>query len=338
MDLAVENKAAEIMVILNKMLERGFDAANVSTGLASHIRNVMMAKDEQTLPLLEVGGRQRERYAAQAKKCPPVFLYHALRILNQCDINYRQSSNKRLLVELSLIQVAQITQPDDAVPASGRSPKRLKTLFQHTERKNRQTQAASQVAAAGHAAPKDAKSDVPTQSNFQSRPSAVAAAQRLKFGNLGVTFASIMKKQGENSAENKTASVETTTKSGEDAVFTQELLDVHWLAMCNRMQLNQEMRSLASRMKNIQPLIVDYPHIEALFANQMLLDLVQPLMKRVLATLRRGLNNQQVTISFRLAEPEEKRHIPTKVEIFDRLKNESTALARMSDKLKLTIA
>lgn len=90
----------------------------------------MMAKDEQTLPLLEVSEGQREKYKEQAKKCPLPFLYKALRILNECDVRYRQSSNKRLLVELTLIRVAQITRPEDAdVPAGGRSPMRLKSLF-----------------------------------------------------------------------------------------------------------------------------------------------------------------------------------------------------------------
>ena len=72
-----------------------------------------MAKDPQTLPLLEVSDRQREQYQEQAQKCPARFLYQALRIANRCDVQYRQSSNKRLLVELTLIEIAQITQPED---------------------------------------------------------------------------------------------------------------------------------------------------------------------------------------------------------------------------------
>ena len=81
-------------------------------GLASHVRNVLMAKDAQTLPLLEVSEQLRSRYQQQAQKCPINFLYTALQIMNRCDVEYRQSSNKRLLVELTLIQVAQITQKE----------------------------------------------------------------------------------------------------------------------------------------------------------------------------------------------------------------------------------
>ena len=128
-DLALENKVTEIMVLLNDIINHGFDGGNMVLGLASHVRNVMMAKDPQTLPLLEVSEQQRIKYQEQAQRCPTSFLYKALKIMNQCDINYRQSNSKRLLVELTLIQVAQITQPDDEEAGAGRSPKRLKSLF-----------------------------------------------------------------------------------------------------------------------------------------------------------------------------------------------------------------
>ena len=130
-NLALENKVSDIMVLLNNVINKGFDGGHLINGLASHVRNVLMAKDVQTLPLLEVSEQQRKRYQEQAQKCPTLFLYNALKIMNQCDVEYRQSSNKRLLVELTLIQVAQITQKDDDVPASGRSPKRLKSLFKN---------------------------------------------------------------------------------------------------------------------------------------------------------------------------------------------------------------
>ena len=116
--LSNQNKVSEIMVLLNNIINKGFDGGLLIQGLAKHVRNVLMAKDSQTLPLLEVSDQQRQRYAEQAKTCETRFLYQALRLMNQCDINYRQSSNKRLLVELTLIEIAQITQSDDDAEAS----------------------------------------------------------------------------------------------------------------------------------------------------------------------------------------------------------------------------
>ena len=136
-ELSLQNKVPEVMVLLNNIISKGFDGGLLVGGLAKHIRNVLMARDEQTLPLLEVSQRQQERYREQAQKCPTNFLYQALKLCNQCDINYRQSSNKRLLVELTLIQIGQLTQEDDT-PAAGRSPKRLKSLFGNLYRTFRQ--------------------------------------------------------------------------------------------------------------------------------------------------------------------------------------------------------
>ena len=131
-DLALQNKVSDIMLLLNGIISRGFDGGNIINGLASHVRNVLMAKDDSTLPLLETSDQQRERFRDQARRCPTPFLYKALEIMNRCDVNYKQSSNKRLLVELTLIEVAQITQPDgDDKPGAGRSPKRLKILFKN---------------------------------------------------------------------------------------------------------------------------------------------------------------------------------------------------------------
>ena len=142
-DLAMENKVSDLMLLLNSIIEKGFDGGNVVTGLASHIRNVLMSKDESTLKLLETSKEQTAKFKAQAQKCPTHFLYQALKVLNQCDVCYKQSSNKRLLVELTLIEVAQLTQPDDDVSA-GRGPKRLKILFKRLI--DSHNQAAAQVA------------------------------------------------------------------------------------------------------------------------------------------------------------------------------------------------
>jgi DNA polymerase-3 subunit gamma/tau len=132
-DLALENKVGDIMLLLNDIINKGFDPGHLINGLAAHVRNVMMAKDAATLPLLEVSQQQKEKFQQQAQKCPTKFLYAALRLLNNCEINYRQSSSKRLLTELTLIEVAQLTQEDEDVPGSGRRPaRRLKTLFKKT--------------------------------------------------------------------------------------------------------------------------------------------------------------------------------------------------------------
>ena len=172
-DLAMENKVSDLMLLLNSIIEKGFDGGNVVTGLASHIRNVLMAKDESTLKLLETSKEQTAKFKAQAQKCPTRFLYQALKVLNQCDVCYKQSSNKRLLVELTLIEVAQLTQPDDGVSA-GRGPKRLKILFKRLI--DSHNQAAAQVAAGERPLVRKAKAAAAEGDGAQASHNATATA------------------------------------------------------------------------------------------------------------------------------------------------------------------
>ncbi len=128
-DCFLENKVSDTLLLFNDVLNKGFDGSHFITGLSSHFRDLLVAKDAVTLPLLEVGASIRQRYQEQAQKCPLPFLYRAMKLCNECDLNYRVSKNKRLLVELTLIQVAQLTtEGDDG--SGGRSPKKtIKPVF-----------------------------------------------------------------------------------------------------------------------------------------------------------------------------------------------------------------
>jgi len=108
-DAFLQNDVSKSLLLFNEVLDKGFDAHHFVGGLSSHIRDVLVCKDAQTLVLLEVGADIRERYKKQAENAPIDFLFPALKIVNDCDLNYRISKNKRLLVELALIRLCQLT-------------------------------------------------------------------------------------------------------------------------------------------------------------------------------------------------------------------------------------
>ena len=335
-DLAMENKVSDIMLLLNSIIEKGFDGGNLINGLASHVRNVLMAKDASTLTLLEVSKQQRDKYAEQAQRCPTRFLYTALKIMNQCDLNYRQSSNKRLLVELTLIQVAQITQPEDTADGAGRSPKRLKSLFIHltTTRNTAAQQVATPGKNLGYGTNKTGTAALSVVSNDTEALSqamtaaantitstaSLASAQTdnkpkpkaIKLSGLGITFQSLKRKQ--EAAVKQEAEI---TNKEENEEFTQELLELQWLSMCNRMP--QKMIALASRMKNVKPHISNFPEIEIVVDNQILLDQINEIKGRIRVTLAKALHNGSVNLTLRLAEAEEISRKLTKKEVFDEL-------------------
>jgi DNA polymerase-3 subunit gamma/tau len=110
-DKLLEGDVKSCLLILNEILEKGFDGQNIISGLAAHFRNLLVCKDAQTLVLFEVGASIRERYKETAKKCDVKLLYKAIEMTNRCDYEYRNSRNKRLLLELTLIQICQLTDP-----------------------------------------------------------------------------------------------------------------------------------------------------------------------------------------------------------------------------------
>ncbi len=350
-DMALQNKVTELMMTLNGIINRGFDAGNVITGLASHLRNVMMAKDPSTLTLLETSQQQVEKYKQQASKCPTNFLYRALKILNRCDLDYRQSNNKRLLVELTLIEMAQLTQPDDDTSA-GRGPKRLKCLFKYIIAAP--TTSAAQVAPGAKPLLREKK--VPTPANDVPTPSATTAptasvqptatvgttasaastAKPLKLKGLGMTFASL-KQQEKDEKVNNAAEVEIKNKD-ENANFNDDDLQLQWLTMCNRILLNKEMTALAQRMKNVQVKITTLPNIEVLVDNKLLLDEIEGIKGRIRASLAATLHNGHINISTRLARQEERTRILSPREILDKMQKENEAVAMLTNLLKLEMA
>jgi DNA polymerase-3 subunit gamma/tau len=99
------------LLIFNEILNKGFEGQNFINGLSAHFRDLLVCKDPKTDSLLEVGANIRELYRKQAQLCSDAFLFQALRLSNECDLNYRISKNKRLLVELTLIRLCQL--PDE---------------------------------------------------------------------------------------------------------------------------------------------------------------------------------------------------------------------------------
>lgn len=109
-DIFQQGDVPQALLIFNEVLNKGFDAHQFVSGLSSHFRDVLVSKDPQTVSLLEVGADIGEKYKTQAQNTPVEYLYEALKTNNDCDLNYRQSKNKRLLVELTLIKLCQLSE------------------------------------------------------------------------------------------------------------------------------------------------------------------------------------------------------------------------------------
>ena len=341
-DDSIKNKVSDIMVLLNDIINKGFDGGLLIQGLAKHVRNVLMAKDPQTLPLLEVSEQQRQRYLEQAQHAETRFCYEALRLMNQCDINYRQSSNKRLLVELTLIEVAQITQPDEG-GGSGRKPRRLKSLFKQLIQQTQPKQSALQVAAA---VPKSQEETVPstklspssqsTQGNRNVQIVSKTAKPVLKASTIGSSWNNLRQRDFPKKNVLSGVSSGSGNPTDENQPFTQDELELQWLSMCNRMPAN--LVGIATRMKNMSPKITALPAIEVVVGNSLIRDEMENIHGSIVNTLKLHLRNNAITLTVTVSENEEQARVLTRREQFEEIIRQNPVVEKLREAFQLELA
>lgn len=348
-DHFLENKVCDALLLLNDVLNKGFDGSHFITGLSSHFRDLLVSKDPATLPLLEVGASIRQRYQEQAQKCPLPFLYRAMKLCNDCDLNYRASKNKRLLVELTLIQVAQITaEGDDA--ASGHSPKQaIKPIF--TQPAPAQQSQAAPVAPRPQASIKSqtAPATTPvtntaattTNSVPHTTPTAILLAQGkeekkvpvMKMTGLGVSIK-------RPKAEEETKSTTTTTaqqaaQPEEDYIFNERDVNYYWQEYAGRMP--KEQVAIAKRMQNMRVTLLNDTTFEAVVDNEIVSKEFTAMIPHLQEYLRARLKNRKVTMTVRISAPTEKVHAYGRVEKFQMMVQKNDALLQLKNEFGLEL-
>ena len=298
-DLVIDQKIPDLMLELNSILQKGFSAQHFMSGLASHFRELLVASDERTLSLIEASENVRQRYAQQAKRCKPAFLYRALKICNDCDMNYRTSRNKRLLVEIALIELAQATEE-----GSGVRPKTaLRPIFKATTQR---------VAAAQPKAPQTPAPKIQT-TTIVTPPQAVSATTTTTdtptFKGRPQTFSL----RGGLTTQQPTASKEVAPTSPapqtitEVRPFTEHELCHEWRYFLN--SLPREYAATTGRLKNIEPKLVKEWTGHIVFESQPVADCFLSIKQQMLDFIRTRLRNAQVDFTFEIEELAE----PTKV-------------------------
>ena len=286
-DHLVKGEIPESMMKLNEILSKGFEGGHFMSGLAAHFRDLLVSRDPQTLPLLEVAETVRQQYAEQAQRCTPRFLYRALKLCNDCDMAYRAAPNKRLLVELTLIQVAQIMQEDEAVsptaspglPAGVADPP---TAY----RPSAPTFAAKANTSAGQQGNAQNQFD-------RSRLQTVSLTRRPQPNAAVGTHATAQGAAGEGTAPQQVA-VAPTEKRHES--FTLEELRYQWLRFANELPARQGAES--GRLKTMLPELKENYLVEAMVENSAAANYLQQVLPALTQYLRHGLKNDDVVVKF----------------------------------------
>ncbi len=357
-DFILENKVAECLLTFNDILRKGFDGNHFITGLTSHFRNLLVSRDPSTLQLLEAGASIRDRYQAQAQQCTPQFLYKAMKLCNDCDLNYRQSKNKRLLVELTLIQVAQLTaEPEDA--GSGHSPKKQLSPVFHTAQASQPVAPPAQATpaatapvsqptpqpqpAAASAQPYTStlqQSEVPyTKSSPLPKVSTERKAPVIKAGSLGMSIRKTQTVSAEPAARTTSNAPvqQPVAETWEDYMFNEKDLGYYWREFASL--LPKEEAANAGRMMNMHPhLLADQQTFEVAVDNDMVQKYMQQLAPKIEAHLQEKLHNRKIRMTTRVSEANENVRAYSHVERFQMMSKKNPSLLKLKEALGLELS
>lgn len=346
-DLFIEHKISETMLLFDEVLRRGFDGGNFITNLTAHLRDLLVSREPATLPLLEVSADVRERYREQAQKCPERFLIHAIKLCNDCDLNYRVSKNKRLLVELTLIQLAQLTGDPDEI-GSGRGPKRLKPLFQKavataskSQPNNSRPTSQTQPAATASASVTPATSPQPAQRSIIASAQSVRTATSRPLTTFSIRTGSANKTTNVQAQHTQNTSTATTATIGnqqiaEDLPIAEDGVRICWKQFAGT--LPKEASATAGRLFNIVPKLKPGQTIEAFVENEMVAADLRAILPQMETYLRYQLQNSKITIKVIIdASQSSSTPIYGRLEQYQMMEKRNPALGRLKELLNLDL-
>lgn len=327
-DAILNKNIRKALLLFNDILNKGFDAQNFITGLASHFRDLMVCKNEETLVLFEVGASIRERYKEMAKICQDAFLYRAIELTNSCDMNYRASRNKRLLVELTLIQLCQLLQPaDDAKKKTQLEPLESKTNQPQASSTQPTTQAAKAAAITQTAVP-------PSPIQKQPHITTPASAPR-KTGKAPVGTS--LKELVQAKVQQQTAMYGMGNQDGNtlNQPFTEQDLQEGWVEYAHSIEKNAYLQNI---MLNNLPAKQEEAFFEVKVHNPGMQEELINNTINILSALRNKLKNSHIQMRIKMMESNEKHLAYTASEKFQHMMGINPIIAKLKEEFNLTSA
>lgn len=361
-DYILASQTAQALLLFNEILVKGFEGNIFIEGLASHFRDLLISNDPVTIPLFEGSEALCKRYTSQAQKFTAKILYQAIKLCSDCSLNYRTSRNKRLHVELAIIQLTQLTQDDDN-ESGGHSPKQLKPIFNKTENNNTQNSATTAPSKQQeNITPAQAKEQaVQTATNkeqstaqtvqqqpqaqtqtvrqpLQGRPESLRPKTAAGTTTLGGMFRSTMSNQHQETAvtHNKNEQKEVTADYSQQKEITSEKIIQAWLSFA--MQLPQNERALADRMKIILPAMQDSDTFTIAVDNQLVADMFESESKRIIEGMSHELGNIRLRMKVNVNKVVVQRHIYDRSKQYEILKQKNPLIEKLRGKLGLELS
>ena len=341
-DALLDGNVPEALLVFDSVLRAGFGAQLFVNGLSSHFRDLMVSKDAATLPLLDVGTAVAEQYARQAERCDKAFLYKAMDLSNRCDLDYRISNNKRLLVELMLIKICSLGMPQEigrssearilstpSTPAANPRPAVSPTTAQ-TNKSVVEAAAQSPSAASEpqqeYGQPRTAGEEAAPAASRLQIPRPQVATPQAKVPTRKIPRISLKHGVEPDPSETPVATVETTVEMNEP--FALDALHEAWLRFTKKIPTETV---LVQTMYLCMPQMLDATTFEVVVDNRAQMDKLNGRGADLMAFLRTELRNTHLEMRIREREREERQKAFSPGERFVMLAEKNPELNRLKD-------
>ncbi len=351
-DFILEKKVSQCLLLFNEVLNKGFEGNIFIEGAAAHFRDLLVNGDEVTASLFEGSLELRNRYIEQAKRCKPQMLFKAIKLCNNCCMNYRASRNKRLLVELALIELVQCGDSDND-DSSGRRPKTLKPIFNNLPKDEVATPQSTNInrVAKQEDKPQTQTTETPktetvasstpvtTNNVIQGRPNGLQT-RRNESSSLGGMFRKSRSGIGTTSPTPSAMPATATNKhitenTQEQKTITNDILNKAWTSFA--LQLPENERALADRMKIITPSINGNDSFTISVDNQMAAELFKKEELHITGGMSKDLNNQVLKMIVKINEVVVERHTSDKGKQYEILKEKNPLIEKLRQELNLEL-
>lgn len=332
-DALLDGNVPEALLVFDSVLRAGFGAQLFVNGLSSHFRDLMVSKDAATLPLLDVGTAVAEQYARQAERCDKAFLYKAMDLSNRCDLDYRISNNKRLLVELMLIKICSLGMPQEigrssearilstpSTPAANPRP----AVSPTTAQTNKSSAASEPQQEYGQ--PRTAGEEAAPAASRLQIPRPQVATPQAKVPTRKIPRISLKHGVEPDPSETPVATVETTVEMNEP--FALDALHEAWLRFTKKIPTETV---LVQTMYLCMPQMLDATTFEVVVDNRAQMDKLNGRGADLMAFLRTELRNTHLEMRIREREREERQKAFSPGERFVMLAEKNPELNRLKD-------
>ncbi|MCD8408158.1 DNA polymerase III subunit gamma/tau [Tenacibaculum finnmarkense genomovar finnmarkense] len=325
-DLLIEQKIPQVLLAFNAVLNKGFEGHHFINGLASHFRDLLVSKDAATISLLEVGDTTKKKYFEQSKKASMQFLLLGIDKANDCDLKYRGSKNQRLLVELTLMQIASIN--FDGAKKKSSNYIIPATFF------------TSLSPVKNSIAPPIVKSTVKIATAAPIKPLISATSQssskpllkNIKRRTSGLSLKSIHQKPVVKNTEDNPENFENHPKT----LFTDKELKDAWKAYTLKTQQLGDL-SIASVLASSQPVLAKEYTVTFAIPNELMQVQLERIKAKLTRFLREKLNNYAIQITIVVNEVVEKKFAYTPQEKFAKLKEKNPLIEKLKSVFGLSL-